>query len=95
MDTDGYITCLKIVSAVLATTIAIVGVFGDYFHADGRIKRGGISVIAAAILTLAVTVSTSMFEANKARKDTAEQAAKTERILSEINRGLRLSLSET
>jgi hypothetical protein len=46
-------------------------------------------VIAAAILTLAVTVSTSMFEANKARKDTAEQAAKTERILSEINRGLR------
>lgn len=88
MDTDAWLAILKMVGAVIGAILGIAGLLLDFKSSNGRLSRAGVAVLTGIVLSGLVGVGGSIVEAYKARSDSAQQAARTEQLLHEINRAV-------
>jgi hypothetical protein len=88
MDLDAAIALLKVLSAAVAGVLGVAGVLFSYKDTDGKLTKWGLTVLSGIVLSSIIGVIASFAESAKARSESSEQAARTERILNELNRNL-------
>jgi hypothetical protein len=88
MDTEHAIAILKIVSAATGGALGVAGLLLGFKTETGRLKRAGYVVLIGIIFAALISIATSIFESQKERSSSIEQAARTERLLHELNRSI-------
>jgi hypothetical protein len=90
MDTEVTIAILKVASPLVTAALGILALLRD--NRDPTTRKltgwGVVTLLCGIPLTAMVGVSTSVFEAQKDRASSREQAARTEALLREINRSM-------
>jgi hypothetical protein len=89
MDTNTAITLAKSASVIISSALGLAALLGNYRDASGALTPWGIGVLAGLALSAFTGVAASLMEGNKARSESAEQAARSERLLRELSRSIR------
>lgn len=86
LDTEIIITTFKVAGAIIGGVLGVVGVLFNFKDQDGRITRWGVIVILGIALSAVVGIVTSITEGFKGRLEAAQQAARTEQLLTGLTR---------
>jgi hypothetical protein len=88
IDSDTTIAILKATGAVAGGVLGIAGLLADFKNKEGVLTTAGRAVLFGIVLSSAIGVSDTIFEAYKAKSDSKSQAERTEHMLHEISRNL-------
>ena len=86
MDTEIIITSFKVAGAIIGGALGIVGVLFNFKDQNGRVTRWGTVVILGIALSAIVGIVTSIIEGFKGRLEAAQQATRTEQLLTGLTR---------
>lgn len=88
MGVDILITALKVVGAIVTALLGIVGVLVNFKDAEGKLTKWGYLVIVGIAASSLTVVGAVVAEGYKAQLTAAEQLARTQQLLQEVNRAI-------
>jgi hypothetical protein len=86
VDFDTFIAFSKVAGATVSGALGVAGILFDFRSADGKLTKSGVAVLLGILLSAGATILSSVAEGYKAISDAAEQTARTEKLLSQIER---------
>ena len=88
MDPDIVVIAVKITGALLGGALGVLGILFNFKRSNNRITGWGVVVLVGIVASAAVGVLGSIVEGYKAKSESTQQAARTERLLRELSRAI-------
>src|SRR5262245_46076528 len=86
MDLDAPVTTLKTLSVIVTGVLGILGVLGKFKRKDGSVNNWGYASMSLILISVIVSSSTTLLEAQKGKEQTLDQLSRMEGLLKEISR---------